>query len=183
MILVPTRELALQTAQVCKELGKHTGVQVMVTTGGTSLKEDIMRLTQEIHMVVATPGRILDLSNKGVCILNNCRVLVMDEVSSRGSSRAARGPAGPSMGRRRQLSSRFAGDSGTPRWSPIAAAPAMCSRHKHACKLLLVACQCNSSRCLLAVHLRPGRNHQPSQLLPCPHAMLHDMTIALRCGC
>ena len=80
MILVPTRELALQTAQVCKELGKHTGVEVMVTTGGTSLKEDIMRLTQEIHVVVATPGRILDLSNKGVCILNNCRVLVMDEV-------------------------------------------------------------------------------------------------------
>jgi hypothetical protein len=91
MILVPTRELALQTAQVCKELGKHTGVQVMVTTGGTSLKEDIMRLTQEIHMVVATPGRILDLSNKGVCILNNCRVLVMDEVSREGSRPAARG--------------------------------------------------------------------------------------------
>jgi len=41
---VPTRELALQTSQICKELGKHLGVQVMVTTGGTSLKDDIMRL-------------------------------------------------------------------------------------------------------------------------------------------
>jgi hypothetical protein len=46
MLLVPTRELALQTAQVCKELGKHLSVDVMVTTGGTSLKDDIMRLYQ-----------------------------------------------------------------------------------------------------------------------------------------
>lgn len=43
-MLVPTRELALQTSQICKELGKHLEVQVMVTTGGTSLKDDIMRL-------------------------------------------------------------------------------------------------------------------------------------------
>lgn len=41
---MPTRELALQTSQICKELGKHLGVQVMATTGGTSLKDDIMRL-------------------------------------------------------------------------------------------------------------------------------------------
>ncbi|KAF6260087.1 cytoplasmic DExD/H-box RNA helicase [Scenedesmus sp. NREL 46B-D3] len=79
MLLVPTRELALQTAQVCRELGKHTNVEVMVTTGGTSLKDDIMRLYQTIHVIVATPGRILDLSNKGVCKLHNCRILVMDE--------------------------------------------------------------------------------------------------------
>jgi hypothetical protein len=52
----------------------------MVTTGGTSLKDDIMRLYQTIHVVVATPGRILDLSNKGVCKLHGCRILVMDEV-------------------------------------------------------------------------------------------------------
>lgn len=80
MLLVPTRELALQTAQVCRELGKHTNVEVMVTTGGTSLKDDIMRLYQTIHVVVATPGRILDLSNKGVCKLHACKILVMDEV-------------------------------------------------------------------------------------------------------
>ena len=55
ILLVPTRELALQTSQVCKELGKHLGVQVMVTTGGTSLKDDIMRLHQPVHIQVATP--------------------------------------------------------------------------------------------------------------------------------
>lgn len=46
LILVPTRELALQTSQVCRTLGKHTGIQVMVTTGGTTLKDDILRLGQ-----------------------------------------------------------------------------------------------------------------------------------------
>lgn len=46
LILVPTRELALQTSQVCKTLGKHLNVQVMVTTGGTTLKDDILRLQQ-----------------------------------------------------------------------------------------------------------------------------------------
>lgn len=79
VILVPTRELALQTSQVCKELGKHLKIQVMVTTGGTSLKDDIMRLYQPVHLLVGTPGRILDLTMKGVCILKDCNMLVMDE--------------------------------------------------------------------------------------------------------
>ncbi|GMI84416.1 RNAhelicase-like 8 [Hibiscus trionum] len=72
VILVPTRELALQTSQVCKELGKHLQIQVKVTTGGTSLKDDIMRLYQPVHLLVGTPDRILDLARKGVCILKNC---------------------------------------------------------------------------------------------------------------
>ena len=80
MILVPTRELALQTSQVCKELGKHLGVEVMVTTGGTSLRDDIMRLHNVVHLIVATPGRILDLSDKGVSKLDKCKMLAMDEV-------------------------------------------------------------------------------------------------------
>jgi superfamily II DNA/RNA helicase len=80
MILVPTRELALQTSQVCKELGKHLGVEVMVTTGGTSLRDDIMRLHATVHIMVATPGRILDLAGKNVAKLGTCKMLVMDEV-------------------------------------------------------------------------------------------------------
>ncbi|KAL3829646.1 hypothetical protein ACJIZ3_018448 [Penstemon smallii] len=79
VILVPTRELALQTSQVCKELGKHLKIQVMVTTGGTSLKDDIMRLYQPVHLLVGTPGRILDLAKKGICVLSDCCMLVMDE--------------------------------------------------------------------------------------------------------
>eukprot|EP00192_Tetraselmis_astigmatica_P013740 CAMPEP_0117672286 /NCGR_PEP_ID=MMETSP0804-20121206/13815_1 /TAXON_ID=1074897 /ORGANISM="Tetraselmis astigmatica, Strain CCMP880" /LENGTH=324 /DNA_ID=CAMNT_0005480861 /DNA_START=94 /DNA_END=1068 /DNA_ORIENTATION=+ len=79
LLLVPTRELALQTAQVCKELGKYLGIQVMVTTGGTSLKDDIMRLYNTVHIIVATPGRILDLANKQVAKMNQAHILVMDE--------------------------------------------------------------------------------------------------------
>jgi ATP-dependent RNA helicase DDX6/DHH1 len=44
LLLVPTRELALQTSNVCKKIAKHLNVHIMVSTGGTSLKEDIMRL-------------------------------------------------------------------------------------------------------------------------------------------
>ncbi|KAF5760785.1 putative RNA helicase [Helianthus annuus] len=81
VILAPTRELALQTSQVCKELGKHLNIQVMVTTtGGTSLKDDIMRLYQPVHLLAGTPGRILDLAKQGICALKDCAMLVMDEV-------------------------------------------------------------------------------------------------------
>ncbi|KAJ3321451.1 DExD/H-box ATP-dependent RNA helicase dhh1 [Boothiomyces sp. JEL0866] len=79
LILVPTRELALQTSQVCKTLGKHLNLQIMVTTGGTSLKDDILRLNQPVHIVVATPGRILDLAGKSVADLSKCTTFVMDE--------------------------------------------------------------------------------------------------------
>ncbi|KAI9773447.1 MAG: putative ATP-dependent RNA helicase ddx6 [Geoglossum simile] len=79
LILVPTRELALQTSQVCKTLGKHLGINVMVTTGGTGLKDDIIRLNEAVHIIVGTPGRILDLAGKGVADLSECPTFVMDE--------------------------------------------------------------------------------------------------------
>lgn len=79
LILVPTRELALQTSAVVKELGKHMNIQCMVSTGGTSLREDIMRLYNPVHVLVATPGRVLDLANKGVADLTGCHMIVMDE--------------------------------------------------------------------------------------------------------
>lgn len=79
LILVPTRELAMQTSQVCKTLGKHLGVNVMVTTGGTTLRDDIVRLQDAVHIVVGTPGRILDLAGKGVADLSECPMFIMDE--------------------------------------------------------------------------------------------------------
>ncbi|KAI9224285.1 P-loop containing nucleoside triphosphate hydrolase protein [Blastocladiella britannica] len=79
VLLVPTRELALQTSQVCKTLGKHLGLEVMVSTGGTMLKEDILRLQDTVHIVVGTPGRLLDLAGKGVANLDECTTFVMDE--------------------------------------------------------------------------------------------------------
>ncbi|KAL7272732.1 DExD/H-box ATP-dependent RNA helicase dhh1 [Rhizina undulata] len=79
LILVPTRELALQTSQVCKTLGKHLGINVMVTTGGTGLKDDIIRLNEPVHILVGTPGRILDLAGKGVADFGECPTFIMDE--------------------------------------------------------------------------------------------------------
>jgi ATP-dependent RNA helicase DDX6/DHH1 len=79
VLLVPTRELALQTSQVCKTLGKHLGIEVMVTTGGTALRDDIMRLEKTVHVLVGTPGRILDLGGKGIADLSQCSTFVMDE--------------------------------------------------------------------------------------------------------
>eukprot|EP01103_Thecamoeba_quadrilineata_P014905 TRINITY_DN455_c0_g1_i1.p1 TRINITY_DN455_c0_g1~~TRINITY_DN455_c0_g1_i1.p1 ORF type:complete len:415 (-),score=102.24 TRINITY_DN455_c0_g1_i1:172-1416(-) len=79
LLLVPTRELALQTAEVCKRIGKHMNVEVMATYGGNSLKDDVMRLYGTVHILVGTPGRILDLVNKGVAVMSDCNLLVMDE--------------------------------------------------------------------------------------------------------
>jgi len=79
LILVPTRELALQNSAVCKELGKYLDIQVMVTTGGTQLKDDIVRLYKPVHILVATPGRVLDLAKKNVAKLDQCNMLIMDE--------------------------------------------------------------------------------------------------------
>ncbi|KAI9641305.1 DExD/H-box ATP-dependent RNA helicase dhh1 [Ciborinia camelliae] len=79
LILVPTRELALQTSQVCKTLGQHLGVNTMVTTGGTGLRDDIMRLAEPVHIIVCTPGRILDLAGKNVADVSECSMFIMDE--------------------------------------------------------------------------------------------------------
>ena len=55
------------------------GVKVMVTTGGTNLKDDIMRIYEKVHLVVATPGRILDLMEKKIADVNHCKILCLDE--------------------------------------------------------------------------------------------------------
>lgn len=80
LILVPTRELALQTSAVCKELGRHIkGLEVMVTTGGMVLKDDIVRLSSPVHILVATPARVLDLAKRKIAKLDQCTYVVMDE--------------------------------------------------------------------------------------------------------
>lgn len=80
VIIVPTRELALQTSAVIRELGKHLkGLNVMVSTGGTKLKDDIVRLMQSVHIIVATPGRLLDLCARQVAKLSKTSLFIMDE--------------------------------------------------------------------------------------------------------
>lgn len=79
LVVVPTRELALQTSQICIELAKHLKIRVMVTTGGTNLRDDIIRIYQDVHLIIATPGRIIDLIDKKVAVMDHCKILVLDE--------------------------------------------------------------------------------------------------------
>jgi superfamily II DNA/RNA helicase len=51
-----------------------------VTTGGTNLTDDIMRLSGTVQLIIATPGRILDLMEKGVADVSQCSKLILDEV-------------------------------------------------------------------------------------------------------
>jgi ATP-dependent RNA helicase DDX6/DHH1 len=79
LVLLPTRELAFQTSKVIKDLSKYTEIETMVTTGGTNLRDDIMRLQKDIHIMVGTPGRILDLVSRGIADLSKCQMFVLDE--------------------------------------------------------------------------------------------------------
>ncbi|KAH3672181.1 hypothetical protein WICMUC_004410 [Wickerhamomyces mucosus] len=79
LILLPTRELALQTSQVVKTLGKHLNINCVVSTGGTSLRDDIVRLDDSVHILVGTPGRVLDLAARDIADLSSCSIFVMDE--------------------------------------------------------------------------------------------------------
>lgn len=79
VVVVPTRELALQTSAVLKQLGKHMGVEVMVSTGGTSLRDDLARLYSTVHVLVGTPGRVLDLGSRGAADVSKAKMMVLDE--------------------------------------------------------------------------------------------------------
>lgn len=79
MVIVPTRELALQTSSVMKKLGNHLDINVVVTTGGTSLEDDIIRLIKTVHVVVCTPGRMADLVRQGVADISKVSMVAMDE--------------------------------------------------------------------------------------------------------
>jgi ATP-dependent RNA helicase DDX6/DHH1 len=79
LILVPTRELALQTSNVVKSVGKYLNIESIVCMGGTRLADDILRLNSVVHVVVGTPGRVADLARQGVMDLSHTTMFVMDE--------------------------------------------------------------------------------------------------------
>ena len=54
LLLVPTRELALQTSSIVKQFSKYLKIECMVTTGGTSLQDDILRLSNPVHILAGT---------------------------------------------------------------------------------------------------------------------------------
>lgn len=79
LVLVPTRELALQVADVLVPLGHSLRLSVMTVYGGVSIGRQINRLRHGVDIVVATPGRLLDLMDRGACTLEDVSVTVLDE--------------------------------------------------------------------------------------------------------
>jgi len=77
--LVLTRELAGQIQRVISSLGDYQGVIAHACVGGTRVSEDLKILASGVHIVVGTPGRILDLLNRGSLKLDFIRMLILDE--------------------------------------------------------------------------------------------------------
>ncbi|GJL84923.1 MAG: hypothetical protein DHS20C02_06980 [Micavibrio sp.] len=79
LILEPTRELAAQVAENFDTYGKYTNLSKALLTGGTSMDEQIKKLDRGVDVLIATPGRLLDLFERGRILLNDIKVLVIDE--------------------------------------------------------------------------------------------------------
>ena len=79
LVLTPTRELAAQVLEDFKQYGQFVDIRSTVIFGGVNAKPQIRTLRQGVDVLVATPGRLLDLHNQGVFSLAKVEVLVLDE--------------------------------------------------------------------------------------------------------
>ena len=79
LIITPTRELAAQIDAVAKSVCASTGQQAVIVTGGSRYKHQITALQKGCDVLVATPGRLIDLLDKKHTSLENIQVLVLDE--------------------------------------------------------------------------------------------------------
>ncbi|MFF9402441.1 DEAD/DEAH box helicase [Streptomyces sp. NPDC014744] len=79
VILTPTRELAMQVADALQPYGDVLGLRMKVVCGGTSMGNQIYALERGVDILVATPGRLRDIINRGACSLENVQVAVLDE--------------------------------------------------------------------------------------------------------
>lgn len=79
LVLSPTRELALQVSKAANEYAAGLNVQVLAVYGGSPYSRQINTLRQGVHIVVGTPGRLLDLIEKGALDLSSVSTVVLDE--------------------------------------------------------------------------------------------------------
>nr|WP_239485419.1 DEAD/DEAH box helicase [Micromonospora humidisoli] len=79
LVLVPTRELAMQVNDALLPLGKAVGIFLKTAVGGVPYDRQIDALRRGVEIVVATPGRLGDLISRGVCVLDDVEVTVLDE--------------------------------------------------------------------------------------------------------
>ncbi|MEL7240310.1 MAG: DEAD/DEAH box helicase, partial [Planctomycetota bacterium] len=80
LILVPTRELCVQVEGEMNRLGKHTPLRTAAVYGGERITAQMKKLKHSPEIIVATPGRVMDLLQRGVLDFANIRMVVLDEV-------------------------------------------------------------------------------------------------------
>jgi len=79
LILAPTRELAGQISDSFRSYSRHMRIRTAVVFGGVSIKSQIRTMNQGVHILVATPGRLIDLMNQGYVQFNKVEMFVLDE--------------------------------------------------------------------------------------------------------
>jgi ATP-dependent RNA helicase RhlE len=79
LILTPTRELAIQIGDSFTAYGRHTGLKNLVVFGGVSQNPQVEALRRGVDVLVATPGRLLDLMNQRFINLDHIKILILDE--------------------------------------------------------------------------------------------------------
>ena len=79
LVLTPTRELASQIGESVRAYGRHLGLRHAVIFGGVGQRDQVQALSRGLDILIATPGRLLDLMNQGYAKLNGIEVFVLDE--------------------------------------------------------------------------------------------------------
>ncbi|HEY1146114.1 MAG TPA: DEAD/DEAH box helicase, partial [Allosphingosinicella sp.] len=79
LILEPTRELAAQVAENFEMYGKYHKLNMALLIGGTNMAGQIAKLEKGVDVLIATPGRLMDLFGRGKILLTGCNLLVIDE--------------------------------------------------------------------------------------------------------
>ncbi len=79
LILEPTRELAAQVAENFEKYGKNHDLKMALLIGGVQMGDQLKALNEGVDVLIATPGRLMDLFERGKILLNGCELLVIDE--------------------------------------------------------------------------------------------------------
>jgi len=82
LVLAPTRELAVQIKEEIARLGAYTGVRILTIYGGQSINVQLAELNKGVHVVVGTPGRVIDHLKRGSLDLRNAGFVVLDEADT-----------------------------------------------------------------------------------------------------
>src|SRR3954470_1172949 len=79
LIIEPTRELSAQVAENFDIYGKYNKLSMALLIGGVSFDDQVRKLERGVDVLIATPGRLLDLIERGKILLSDCKILVIDE--------------------------------------------------------------------------------------------------------